>query len=229
MLSKTFILKSIILTGLVFLTISTVLSAPVQWKNEYIIKPDGIYTFDRGSNTFTPFILLGETRQKLFDKMGRSADKYGASTNTFAYVSKENTSCDDMEPSGLIFYTYTYIIPPELEYIPSVMTSNTLPNSASATIETIAIYDSRFRTVNGTGVGSTVKQLYGAHGKTFIDWHFYNGTGWCLEYPTQQGRIFFSIGQVYIDVGAAQLQNGLADDCTLCAIYLTGTGLVMNK
>ncbi|MEQ8189805.1 MAG: hypothetical protein ABRQ39_17690 [Candidatus Eremiobacterota bacterium] len=225
MFLKSFI--SVIIICLVF--IPSFLSAAGQWKHEYIIKPEGIYIYDRTSNTFTPFILLGETRQNVFDKMGRSADKYGASTNTFAYVSKEDITSDTMEPAGLIFYTFTYIIPPELEYGTKLMTSAGLPNNANPTIESIGIYDSRFRTVKGTGVGTTVTELYAAHGKTTIEWHYYNGIGWCLEYPAQKGRIFFSIGQVYIDIGTAQLQNGLADNCTVCAIYLTGTKCVLRQ
>lgn len=225
MLSR-FFFRTVIIICLVCLIIPSLLAAPAQWKNEYIIKDDGIYIYDRGTNTFTPFILLGETRQNVFEKMGGAPDKYSTTANAFAYVSKDDNLSGDMEPFGLIFYTFTYIIPAGLEYYTRIGPSKTILDNINVTIESIGIYDSRFKTVNGIGVGSTVKELYAAHGRTAMGWYYYDGIGWCLEYPAPKGRMFFSIGQVYPGVGAGQLQNGLADDCPVGAIYLTGTGLV---
>ncbi len=226
MLSKLFSVRIVIIISLVCLIIPSLLSAADEWKNEYIIKDDGIYTCDRGTDTFTPFILLGDSRQNVFEKMGRAPDNYSTTASSFSYVSYEDTLSYRMEPFGLIFYTFTYIIPPEFEYYTRIGPSTTVLDNLNVTIESIGIYDSRFRTVKGIGVGSTVKELYAAHGRTVIVWHYYDGIGWCLEYLAPKGRMFFSIGQVYLGVGWAQLQNGLADDCPVGAIYLTGTGLV---
>ncbi|MEQ8168940.1 MAG: hypothetical protein ABRQ38_08595 [Candidatus Eremiobacterota bacterium] len=226
MLSKVFSVRSVIIICLVCLIIPSLLSGADEWKNKYIIKDDGIYTCARGTDTLTPFILLGETGQNVVDKMGRPPDNYSTTARSISYVSYEDTLSSRMEPFGLIFYTFTYIIPPEFEYYTGIGPSKTVLDNLNVTIESIGIYDSRFRTVKGIGVGSTVKELYAAHGRTVIIWHYYDGIGWCLEYPAPKGRMFFSIGQVYIGVGWAQLQNGLADDCPLGAIYLTGTKLV---
>jgi len=204
-----FLLKSfvLLLSGFIF----SIPSYSQDWKKEYFIKPGGIYIYDRALNNFTPFILLGDSLQSLSGKMGRPADRYGTTTDAFSFVdsgcngtARSGGGYNTFEPYGLIFYSYSIIVPPEQQYGTGVLSLN--QNNPNGPVESIAIYDSRFITVKGIGVGSTVNQLFECHGKPGTGWYYYNGTGWCIEYETVDGRIFFSIGQVYIGTGPAQLE-----------------------
>jgi hypothetical protein len=161
-----------------------------EWKKEYYIRPGGIYILERSTNTFTPFIKLGDVKQNALAKMNRKADLYGTTTDTFAFVDSKY----EPEPYGLILYTYSVIVPPEQQEGVGVMSpfDNSSMNPA---IKSISIYDARIRTLKGIGVGNTVKQLFDAHGNPGIDWQGYGSAGWCMEYAVPEGRIYFSVGQ----------------------------------
>lgn len=189
-------------------TLLILFSAPclAEWKKEYYIRPGGIYILERSTNTFTPFIKLGDVKQNALAKMNRKADLYGTTTDTFAFVDNKY----EPEPYGLILYTYSVIVPPEQQQGVGVMSpfDNSSMNPA---IKSISIYDARIRTLKGIGVGNTVKQLFDTHGNPGIDWQKYGSNGWCMEYVTKEGRIFFSVGQT----------SQITYDSMIGAIHLT--------
>ncbi|MEQ8169763.1 MAG: hypothetical protein ABRQ38_12805 [Candidatus Eremiobacterota bacterium] len=177
-----------------------------EWKKEYYIRPGGIYTLERSTNTFTAFIKLGDTKQNALAQMSRKADLYGTTIDTFAFVDSKY----EPEPCGLILYTYSVIVPPEQQEGVGVMSpfDNSSMNPA---IKSISIYDARIRTLKGIGVGNTVKQLFDAHGNPGINWQGYGSNGWCMEYATKEGRIYFSVGQT----------SQITYDSIIGAIHLT--------
>lgn len=177
-----------------------------EWKKEYYIRPGGIYILERSANTFTPFIKLGDSKQNALAKMSRKADLYGTTTDTFAFIDTKY----EPEPCGLIFYTYSVIVPPEQQQGVGVMSAFG-DNGINAPIKSISIYDARIRTLKGIGAGNTVKQLFEAHGNPGIDWQKYGSNGWCMEYATKEGRIYFSVGQT----------SQITYDSIIGAIHLT--------